>query len=501
MDKQKRAKKVGLGVGTLALGVGLLLTDCDVRVLLNEQFATQKTCGKTTDCVYPSGNGEQKYVCEASEQKCRQCVTAKECREGYSAAIVCDSTSGSCRNCEQGAGECSKADANTPICDPGTGQCRACKEKQDCEAEGFVACEGGKCRGCAVNAECTQLSKPVCNGTTKMCQGCQTDGECGTGLCHAGPESLYQGGSVGQCAQKQEVAWVASRAGCVSGDGKSPSQPLCSVDAALADAGVKYVMLVGDGMHTVSAPISREVQLVGKEATAADVKVAPLSVTGSGKLTLRDLSVVDSLKTQVLVKCTGGSVELVNARLDGGARGVEASLSCTEVKVTRSRIENSKGVGLYVGGSAKYTVLNSYVRNCAKTADGYGVMLPTTGSGKFSFNTIRLNGDGSKDGGIDCGPTPKALTNSIISGNLTVSGTQMAGSCTYSKVVVGAGDGTSAQGTIKENPKFVGADALLDPTDTACIDKGDADAAVKDDLFGNARPKGAGPDIGCHEAK
>jgi hypothetical protein len=58
------------------------------------------------------------------------------------------------------------------------------------------------------------------------------------------------------------------------------------------------------------------------------------------------------------------------------------------------------------------------------------------------------------------------------------------------------------QGAIKDSPKFlIGTDASLDPTDTACIDKGDADATVTVDFFGGNRPLGNAPDIGYHEAK
>jgi hypothetical protein len=77
----------------------------------------------------------------------------------------------------------------------------------------------------------------------------------------------------------------------------------------------------------------------------------------------------------------------------------------------------------------------------------------------------------------------KVLTNSVFFLNITAA-SQLTGSCQLTKVVVGMNDQTTPQGAIKENPKFVGLEGTLDPSDTACIDKGDADATVTVDFFG-----------------
>jgi hypothetical protein len=128
--------------------------------------------------------------------------------------------------------------------------------------------------------------------------------------------------------------------------------------------------------------------------------------------------------------------------------------------------------------------------------------LTTTSTGKFAFNTIRTNGNNTAVGGINCGSgANKLLTNSVFVGNSTGGTSQLMGNCQLTKVVVGVLDQTATQGAIKENPKFVGVEGTLDPTDTACIDKGDADATVTVDFFGSNRPLGNAPDIGYHEAK
>jgi len=313
---------------------------------------------------------------------------------------------------------------------------------------------------------------------------------------------LVSEGKSGRCADKLSIAWVDSNAGCnaAMADG-SDTKPFCTIAAALGKSGVKYLLLKSSTTpYPTPAAINKEVSLFGKGADPSNVTINAIAFNGPGvKLGLTNLSIKDSGKS--LVQCTGGSVTLLRTVLDGGTRGLDASGGCTEVNVQQTKVSNASGAGLYITGSTKYTVINTGVFKTAAATDT-AVNLTTTSSGKFAFNSIGLSGIFGTAGGINCGSGAKSITNSVFFGNQTNSGTQIGGNCQFTKVVVGLADQTSIQGAIKQDPKFaIVADASLDPSDTACIDKGDADAEVTVDYFGGKRPLGNAPDIGYHEAK
>jgi hypothetical protein len=107
-------------------------------------------------------------------------------------------------------------------------------------------------------------------------------------------------------------------------------------------------------------------------------------------------------------------------------------------------------------------------------------------------------------GGINCGSgANKLLTNSVFVGNSTGGTSQLMGKLSAHQSRRGSPRSDQPpKAQSKRIPKFVGvADGTLDPSDTACIDKGDADATVTVDFFGGNRPLGNAPDIGYHEAK
>ncbi len=509
----------------LVLGISFLLSGCDIRTLLGDSFSEAKVCQSSNpDCVFQSGNAKKQQICEQTSGQCRACGKGaaemssfdlasgtKECRDAYQTPIVCDATTNECRSCRTGNQECINSDKSKPVCDTGSGTCRPCTSgaagAMECKLEGFITCSGGLCQPCSVNPDCVNIdpNTPFCDKTaaSPVCRGCSLDSECDSQLCDNGKNPLVSEGKSGRCADKLSIAWVDSNAGCnaAMADG-SDTKPFCTIAAALGKSGVKYLLLKSSTTpYPTPAAINKEVSLFGKGADPSNVTINAIAFNGPGtKLGLTNLSIKDSGKS--LVQCTGGSVTLLRTVLDGGTRGLDASGGCTEVSIQQTKVVNSSGSGLYISGSTKYTVINTGVFKTATVTDGDGINLSTSSTGKFAFNTIRLNGNASAVGGINCGSgTAKLLTNSVFVNNQTGGISQLTGSCQLAKVVVGLLDQTSLQGAIKANPKFVGLEGTLDPTDTACIDQGDADAEVTVDYVGGKRPLGNAPDIGFHEAK
>ena len=426
----------------------------------------------------------------------------KECRDGYSKALVCDKDTTTCRSCQQLNQECFKADPALPVCDTTNGVCKACASDVECQGEGFVACSSGRCRGCNTSAECTRPDKPVCNKADSSCRGCTSDVECNTQLCNTGQNPLFKDGVVGQCADKTLVAWVDSNPGCVTaGADGTDTKPYCTVDSAINLSTVKYIYLKASGTpYAISAPITRELYIFGKgtDANATTMKAFTIS-SSTGKLTLSNVTIKDSNKN--LLTCTAGTVSIIKSIVDGGTRGIDTSASCAEITIQQTKVLNATGIGISIAGSATYTIINSGVFYNARTTGEAGVSLVTTGSGKFAFNTIQNNGKGGGTvGGLDCGTSSKAIANTLITDNTLKASTQIAGSCTFTKVVVNAADATGINGAIKQDPMYSG-DGQLQATDMACIDKADADPSVVVDYAGGKRPLGAAPDIGYHEAK
>jgi len=497
------------------LGISTLLSGCDARALLGTNFSEAKVCEQSNpDCVFQTTSGVKQQICETTNGQCRVCGKgaqasssfdlvsgSKECRDGYGKALICDSAATSCRSCQQLNQECFAANPALPVCDTTAGVCKACANDVECQSEGFVTCNGGLCSGCKSSADCKKPANPVCTVATGACVPCTMDAECSqTQLCNTATNPYYNTASErGQCASPSIVAWVNNNPGCAAGGDGTLAKPYCTLATAVTNGNIKYIHLTKSTIpYTLSTGVNRELYLFGKGDVPGDVIVSALSVN-SGKLTLSNLSIKDTGKS--LIACMGGSLVLSKTILDGGTRGVDALTGCTDVNIQQTKVLNATGIGISIAGSATYTIINSGVFYNARTTGEAGVSLVTTGSGKFAFNTIQNNGKGGGTvGGLDCGTSSKAIANTLITDNTLKASTQIAGSCTFTKVVVNAADATGINGAIKQDPMYSG-DGQLQATDTACIDKADADPSVVVDYAGGKRPLGAAPDIGYHEAK
>ena len=499
----------------LIVGITLLVAGCDARKLLGDSFSVQKSCEAThPDCVFQSAAGTTQQICEPTTGQCRQCGKGadsmssfdlvsgtKECRDGYKKGLICDSTKFECRSCQSINQECAKADPAYPVCNGGV--CTACTTNDECVKEGFITCSSGRCRGCSTNTECKDDTRPYCDPGTTACRECKADSECDSQLCDTGKNPAVVEG-VGKCAKANSIVWVQN-GGCTGGQGTVAS-PYCSIAEALANPNAKYLQLKTSGTsYTVPTPLNRNLVLLGQGTTPADVILTAFTFSGAGQsLVLRNVTVRDTSKIQSLVKCTAGSVTVLKSMLDTGKRGIDADSSCTKVTVEQTRIEGASGAGIYIAAQTDYRIVNSIVLNTADGSDFTGVILSTSKTGKFAFNTVVVNGKtvaATIPGGVDCGSTQKLLESSLIYANFP-NNKQFVGTACQGKGLVVGSDTSAPQGSSMSSPMLNG-DITLMATDTACADQVDADPEIAVDYFGNPRPKVAGgkADIGFHEVK
>jgi hypothetical protein len=237
----------------------------------------------------------------------------------------------------------------------------------------------------------------------------------------------------------------------------------------------------------------------GGAAEVSEEDIGGSSVRGSSTVLLDGLAL--GRNSRVGLSCTGGA-----SRPNLWVRRSEILSDIAVAFVSRNcdlRMDRDTVTGLYGGmrlESTSYRITNSFVTDSNR---GTGIRLIGS-TGLFRFNTITNNGVlvSGQPGGIDCGASPVRLESSIVYGNQRgPGGSQLAGACVLSRVVVGAADATAAPGAIKLNPDLIGFELPRTPANLACcIDKAAPQPAVRADIVGTIRPVGPSWDIGAFEA-
>jgi hypothetical protein len=196
------------------------------------------------------------------------------------------------------------------------------------------------------------------------------------------------------------------------------------------------------------------------------------------------VSLIDVTMASTGVTATPPSTETVPGALylDGGAT----------ITLDRCYIGPANGVGLYAGPGT-YTVTNTFI------VDNVGsfAIIGAGGTGVFQFNTVANN-----KRGVNCKNT--VIDACIFTGNAALASE-------FNSMTSCALLNNTITSTSPTQPAFVAGTYQLDPTksvnDTCCIDKvtmtvdGGATTLSNHDYFANTRPRGAGWDIGAHEAK
>jgi hypothetical protein len=224
----------------------------------------------------------------------------------------------------------------------------------------------------------------------------------------------------------------------------------------------------------------------------------------------------DTGSSNLVCDSNGGPTTLTvrNSLVVGGHNCIHAS-ACT-LNVSETNLQGALGGdGLFLDSGSSYDAHNVMISGCGFL--GAHITSASKG-GNFSFNTLAFNGTGGGVGGVTC-DSAFTLYDSIIAGNVQVTGTQFGGSCVLNNVVTGTD--TLTTGAIASPPAFVSGtapyDLHLDVSDApsggantmanraCCIDKVPAATPAPSplpsiDIDRDKRPIGAAWDIGADEA-
>lgn len=431
-----------------------------------------------------------------------ECDDGLLCRGHQCIAIPCGASSG----CDEAAPYC-VAEACAEQC-AGDEQCPGF-------GEAGPFCVTGSCVECRASSDCTFATTPVC--ATGSCHGCTAHSECPSGACK--PD--------GACADESTVAYVE-----VSGAPTSQCtklSPCNTVARAVAVTPARQFILIGGGTHGSAAELTFSGQrtFIGTSATPPTLTrstTGPIvNIFGGVIARFEHLEFYGATGSGdgIGIKCSnvGGSpsLELEDVSLrenqDGGLLGQD----CT-VSVSASRFTKNGGYGINVvdgnatidrcfvsenmGGilldSGLVTVTNNIVvRNYHPTQNSYGIYVFSSSPGnKIEFNTIADNGDGSSlniGAGLACdiqSGTASFPSNIIVRNKRQTYGT----SCMHPTSIISDTDITAVK---FKSPDAAPYDYHLQAGSIA-IDAATV-STLNYDFDGDARPNGAGRDVGADE--
>jgi len=374
-----------------------------------------------------------------------------------------------------------------------------CSDNSDCTLPDLMICDtsSGAC------VECTEAEAGACTGATPVCgadetcRSCVSDGECAsdacdtaTGACFAEADVIYltPGGAAGSCTQAAPCATFA--------------QGLAQV------AGTRNLIKAATGTYSESTVTvsGLTVTILGAGAILepASTNQHGLFATSGANVTLQGLTIRSAGGTGVGVRCDPGAganptLHLQGATVSGNAGGGVTASNCT-VTVESSTVSGNAGGGVSLSGGSPTLRNNWVVANGGPAAGIGGVKLDNIAGLTFEFNTVADNATNAAfAAGIQCSAlSPVVLASSIVHG----SAANQIGSpiqCTYSYSLSNQSLGGS--NNLVASPLFVNTttgDYHLAPTSPG-IDAADPAATLAVDIDGEARPQGAGRDMGADE--
>jgi hypothetical protein len=388
-----------------------------------KSFCVANACGgcQSAPATACSTRSAAKPVCSTSgalNGQCVECAGDADCKDPTKSFCVANA----CGGCQSApATACSTRSATKPVCSTsGTlgGQCVECSADADCKdpTKSFCvanACGGcqaaqatscatrsatkpvcstsgtlsGQCVACQVDADCTVPAAPICTASN-TCTACTTDSQCvaklGTnpGVCMAHQD--------GRCATDAETIYVANLTGCAATGttGGTSSQPLCALQTAVSLMGTnasKHLVVLRSATDVVSATSATQVSIVGQGGAIIQTGVgnAGITLSGTGNLYARDLSVVGSSNSNIGISAGAG----------------------TTLRLERVKVLGNGGGGILLGGAA-FDFDDVLVSGNGTGIDGsttwsgiYVKALPNAGSvTKLNFVSVVNNGSP----GLDC---------------------------------------------------------------------------------------------------
>lgn len=221
----------------------------------------------------------------------------------------------------------------------------------------------------------------------------------------------------------------------------------------------------------------------------------------------------------------GQGIFIYNGWSDSGSSSLNLTLSANQILSNRSDElmgTNSGGGGIYLGNYATVTgtITNNVIANNSVSYDllgnnyGGGIWIDNSGSTNLNFINNTVTGNYADDGGggvyvsSTSGTAHLSFLNDIIYGNSGSPGSDIfnyrnSGSIniSYSDIGTVFGSYNNGGGNLNTDPLFFdsarGDYHLL--SNSPLIDKGTSSGAPSTDFEGDARPMGAGIDIGADE--
>jgi len=449
----------------------------------------QACCTDATDCMnvgLPTGT-----VCDDG-LLCRgnRCV-----EETCSGTGDCDTTAPYCVKTDEG--RCSETCTGDSQC-PGFGQTDSGK-----------FCVSGACVQCRVGMNDCPVDAPLCS-PEGQCVACVAHADCATGVCAGGA-----------CAMEDEIAYVSTNGSPASDC--TPTSPCNTIDRAQLVVPPRKYILIEQGTYssTSALTITGVRWLIGKGsvrpvltrstdgpivvvAGTVDAKLEHLEVFGARGTTTPaghgiechspgapKLELVDVLSRMNAVDGFNGlgcMAQITRSQFSDNAQyGISNGEGSSSID--RSTIINNGFTGVFVDAGL-HTVTNSVIaRN-----RGWGVDLYSTSNGsRVEFSTIVDNGSANLYGGVMCNlvGVSAAWPSNIIARN---PGSQTVGPCVYPNSIVIDTDIAPLKFVRPDAPPY---DYHIQAGSIA-IDAGTV-STIKTDFDGEARPFGAGTDVGADE--
>jgi len=469
------------------------LSWCDIdgvypaSALPNECIAppSADACNRIEACTDPA-----KPLCtDDSMGTCVECISTTDC----TGEQTCDTRTGTC--------------TDEPIftCTPGaTGDA-------DCVAEGagLDYCGAGDiCVACLEDTHCVDnAAGAVCDQTLFECRGCEENSECDSRLC--GTETA------GVCVDDANVVYVDVAGGTDGGGCGVVASPCASIGAGLAKVtATRNIVLVAAGTYDEQLSITdtnvtllAEGVVISKAALGAEGENV-IKVTGNSDVALIGFTVepAASVAKTDLISCigSGASLSIAQSTVHNSLGLGIVSSSCT-LNLERSTVSGNTG-GIRIN-AANYTIRNNFITDNVSTVAVGGVVIEGT-VGKteiFEFNTLSHNANGGNKGfDLACNVTNLTAKNNIFMLNPTaVAGVVDDCNTDYSLI-----DTRSDANAGTHTNTLTGAATFLNltigdyhlATGSAGIDAADPAATLAIDIDGDARPLGAGRDMGADEA-